>query len=71
MSVVQSVALYLPDIRTYPGRVQGPHVEDVDTLHLAENFQSLETGGLFEIGRDGTGSSTGGEQIVFGSDLCE
>ena len=34
---------------------QGLHVEDVDALHFAEDFETLETGRLFEIGGDGAG----------------
>ena len=55
---------------TFPAGVQGPHVEDVNALHLAEDFETLETGGLFEIGGDGTGFGTGGEQVGFGLDFC-
>ena len=53
----------------FPARVQGAHVEDVDALHLAEDFETLETGGLFNIGGDGTGSSTGWHEIILGGDL--
>ena len=38
--------------------------EDVHTLHLSENFQSLETGRLFEIGRDSTWLGSRWEKVV-------
>lgn len=58
-------------IPTSSRRVQRPHVENVDALHLSENFQTLETGGLFEVGRDSTGGGTGANQVLFGPDLCK
>jgi hypothetical protein len=50
--------------------VEGPHVEDVDALHLSEDFETLETGGLLEIGGDGPRGGTRTEQVIFGLDLC-
>lgn len=50
--------------------VEGGHVEDVDALHLSENLETLETGGLLEIGGDGTGLSTGTVEILLALDLC-
>jgi hypothetical protein len=50
--------------------VQGAHVKDVDVLHLSENLQTLQTGGLLEVGRDGSGGGTGTEQVGLGADLC-
>jgi hypothetical protein len=50
--------------------IEGLHVEDVDALHLSENLETLKTGGLFEIGRDGTGSGTGTEEVPLALDLC-
>lgn len=49
--------------------VQGPHVEDVDALHLSEDFETLETGGLLGIGGNGTGLSTRGKEVVHALDL--
>merc|ERR1712230_217536 len=49
--------------------VQRPHVEDVDALHLAENFQTLQTGSLLKVGRDGTGGTTRREKVVLILDL--
>jgi hypothetical protein len=56
--------------RTKTAGIEGPHVEDVDTLHLSEDFETLETGGLLGIGRDGTGLSTRGQQVGIGLDVC-
>lgn len=53
------------------GGVEGAHVEDVDALHLTENLETLETGGLLEIGRDGTGGGTRTEEVLLALDLCE
>ena len=50
--------------------VEGPHVEDVDALHLSDKLETLKTGSLLEIGGHGTGLSTLGEKIGLGSDLC-
>jgi len=50
--------------------VEGAHVEDVDALHLAENLQTLKTGGLLEIGGDGAGGGARAEEVVLALDLC-
>lgn len=57
--------------RTLPGRVQRPHVEDVDSLHLADEFETLETGGLVDVCGDSSGFGARGNQIVFLVDLCD
>lgn len=57
--------------RAQTAGIQWPHVEDVDTLHLSENLKTLNTGGLLEVGRDGTGGSTGADEIIYGLDVCE
>lgn len=49
--------------------VEGAHVEDVDALHLSEDFQTLKTGGLLEIGRDGAGLGTGSDEVLVDLDL--
>lgn len=49
--------------------VEGAHVEDVDALHLSEDFETLETGGLFEIGGDGAGLATGSDEVLLDLDL--
>lgn len=50
--------------------VERPHVEDVDALHLSENLETLNTGGLLEVGGDGTGGSTGTAKVIYGLDVC-
>lgn len=50
--------------------VERSHVENVNSFHLAENFQTLQTSGLLEIGRDGAGVSTRTEEVNVGLDLC-
>jgi hypothetical protein len=50
--------------------IQRPHVEDVDAVHLAEDFEALETGGLLGVGGDGAGERAGADQVLLGLDLC-
>jgi hypothetical protein len=57
--------------RSKAGGIKRAHVEDVDTLHLTENLQTLETGGLLEIGGDGTGGGTRTEEILLSLDLLQ
>jgi hypothetical protein len=49
--------------------VERSHVEDINPLHLSQNFQTFQTGGLLEVGRDGTTGSSGRKQIGLGFDL--
>lgn len=51
--------------------IKRAHVEDVNALHLAENFETLETSRLLDIGRDGAGGGTGAEKVVNGLDLLD
>jgi hypothetical protein len=55
--------------RTETAGVQWPHVEDIDTLHLSENFETLKTGRLLGIGGNGTGLRTRGQKVRLGLDL--
>lgn len=55
--------------RTPSAGIQGPHVEDIHSLHLAQNLQPLETGRLLEIGGHGTRLTAGREEVVFGGDV--
>jgi hypothetical protein len=57
-------------VRTLPAGIKRAHIEDIHALHLSKNFQTLETSGLLEIGRHGTGLSTLGDKVSLGSDLC-
>ena len=57
-------------VRTCPAGVEGRHVEDVDALHLSQDFEALQPGGLFEVGGDGAGRSAGGHEVVFVFDFC-
>lgn len=50
--------------------VEGTHVEDVDTIHLAENLETLQTSSLLEVRGDGTGLSPGAEEVILTLDLC-
>lgn len=53
-----------------PRCVQRAHVEDINALHLSEDFQTLQTSGLLDIGRDGTSGSTGSDKVILGLDIC-
>lgn len=50
--------------------IERAHVEDVDALHLAEDFETLEAGRLLDVGGDGAGAGTGADQVVLRLDLC-
>lgn len=54
---------------TLAGGIKGTHVEDVNALHLSDEFQTLETGGLLDIGGNGTGLGTRSEEVILGLDL--
>lgn len=56
---------------TLAGGVKGTHVEDVDALHLSDQLETLETGGLDEVGRDGSGLGARRNQVILGLDLCK
>lgn len=56
--------------RSEAAGVERAHVEDVDALHLTENLETLDTGGLLEIGRNGSGGGTRTEEVLLSSDLC-
>ena len=63
--------MYLWEIvRTLPAGIQRPHVEDIDTLHLSEDFQTLKTGRLLKIGWDGTLLTTWGQKVLLVGDFC-
>lgn len=49
--------------------VERAHVENVNALHLSENLETLDTGGLLEIGRHGTRLSTRTVEILLALDL--
>ena len=49
--------------------VERLHVEDVDALHFTQDLETLETGRLFQICRDGAGRGAGGEEVGFALDL--
>jgi hypothetical protein len=57
-------------LRTETAGVQWPHVEDVNALHLSEDFETLKTGGLLGIGGNGTGLRTRGKKVGLSLDLC-
>jgi hypothetical protein len=56
--------------RTEAAGVQGPHVEEVNALHLSKKFKTLETCGLFGIGGNGSGLRTRGQKVLSSLDLC-
>jgi hypothetical protein len=56
--------------RTFAGGIEGLHVEDVNTLHLTQDLQSLETSGLLEIRGHGAGRGAGADEVLWLLDLC-
>lgn len=58
------------EICTFPTSIQRFHVEDIDALHFAEDFETLEAGGLVEVGWDGAGFGAGGKEVLFCFDFC-
>lgn len=56
--------------RAQAAGVEGAHVEDVDALHLTQDLETLETGGLLEVRGDGAGLGAGTEQVLLALDLC-
>jgi hypothetical protein len=55
--------------RTETAGIQWPHVEDVDSLHLSEDLETLKTGGLFGVGGNGTGLRTRRKKVRVVLDL--
>lgn len=56
--------------RALTAGIKWSHVEDVDTLHLSEDFETLETSRLLEVGRDGAGLGTRCKQVFVSLYLC-
>lgn len=54
---------------TFPAGVQRSHVEQLNTLHLGQNLQTLQTSRLLQIGGDGARLGAGTEQVISGADL--
>ena len=50
--------------------IEGAHVEDVDALHFAEDFEPFEAGGLIFVCGHCAGFGAGGKEIFFGFDFC-
>ena len=50
--------------------IQGPHVENVNALHLAHDLQTLETRGLLEVGRNGAGLRALGDEVRLAGYVC-
>jgi hypothetical protein len=59
------------DLHTLSGSIEGSHVEDVNALHLSDKFQTLKTGGLLDVRRDGAGLSTRSNEVLFTLDICK
>lgn len=50
---------------TLPGSIQRLLVESVVTLHLTDEFETVETSGLFNIGGDGARFAARRYEVVF------
>lgn len=55
---------------TFSASIQRFHVEDVNALHFAENFETFEAGRLVKVGGDGAGFGAGGKEVIHCSDIC-
>ena len=55
---------------TFARSIQRLHVEDINTLHLSKNFQSLQTSRLLKIRWDGARCCSGRKQIGLSLDFC-
>ena len=55
---------------TFSGSIQRLHIKNIDSLHLSQDFKSLETGRLVKVGGDGSGDCTGTDEIGFALDFC-
>ena len=55
---------------TGAGSIEWLHVEDINAVHLSENLKTLKTGGLLNIGWDGSGWGSWWEEIGLALDLC-
>lgn len=58
---IEGMGMYVQGSLTSSARVQRSHVEHVNALHLSKDFETLETGRLFEIGRDRSARSSWGK----------
>ena len=56
--------------RALAGGVERAHVEDVDALHFAEDFEPFEARGLVLVGGHGAGGGAGGKEVGFGFYFC-
>ena len=50
--------------------VERAHVENVNTIHLSENLETLETGSLLQIGGDSARGGAGTEKVFVALYLC-
>lgn len=64
-SVANSWCIY-----TGAGSIQWLHVENINAIHLSEDFQTLKTGGLLEIGWNGANWGSWWTKVGLGLDLC-
>lgn len=58
------------DVCTGAGSIEWLHVEDINAVHLSEDLKTLKTGGLLDIGWDGSDWGSWWEEIGLALDLC-
>jgi len=66
--VTQSVTMALGcigGVHTPAASIQRLHIEDIHSIHLAQDLESLQTRALLEVGRDGTWRSSRCEEVRF------
>jgi len=57
--------------RAHAVRRQRLHIENVDSFLLSEDFKTVQTSSLFNIGRHGSGLGSRGHQILFAVNICD
>ena len=57
-------------VYTGAGSVEWLHVEDINTVHLSENLETLKSGGLLDIGWDRSDWGSRWHEVGLALDLC-
>jgi len=56
--------------RTFAGSVQWLHIENVNALHLPQNFESLQTSRLLQVRGNRANCCSGANEVRLVLDLC-
>ena len=63
-------AIRYKGVYTGAGSIEWLHVEDINAVHLSENLETLKTGGLLDIGWDGSDWGSWWHEVGLALDLC-